>query len=149
MEGCDCAGAEGQARGAYAAGEMGTFDAVATFSSVEHSGLGRYGDAFNPWGDLQAVARAWCVTKAGGYLLLGVPTQDSDEDVLVWNAHRIYGSFWYSHLAANWHQVPNPPRARPQPRSSTDAPVPSPPPTVTGSRQSARAALPAAGAGAM
>lgn len=31
------------------------FDAVVTFSSVEYSGLGRYGDAINPYGDKQGV----------------------------------------------------------------------------------------------
>ena len=35
------------------------FDAVVSFSSLEHSGLGRYGDALNPWGDLIASAQAW------------------------------------------------------------------------------------------
>ena len=34
------------------------FDAVFSFSSIEHSGLGRYGDALNPWGDLIAAAQA-------------------------------------------------------------------------------------------
>lgn len=29
---------------------MERFDAVISYSSVEHSGLGRYGDALNPWG---------------------------------------------------------------------------------------------------
>ena len=37
------------------------FDAVVSFSSIEHSGLGRYGDALNPWGDLIAAAQAWLV----------------------------------------------------------------------------------------
>ena len=35
------------------------FDAVVSFSSIEHRGLGRYGDALNPWGDLIAAAQAW------------------------------------------------------------------------------------------
>ena len=35
------------------------FDAVVSFSSIEHSGLGRYGDALNPWGDLITAAQAW------------------------------------------------------------------------------------------
>ena len=35
------------------------FDVVVTFSSIEHSGMGRYGDPLNPWGDLIASARAW------------------------------------------------------------------------------------------
>ena len=40
------------------------FDAVVSFSSIEHSGLGRYGDALNPWGDLIASAQAWYITWA-------------------------------------------------------------------------------------
>ena len=50
-------------RNLYAMNQLPLFDAIATFSSVEHSGLGRYGDALNPWGDLQAIARAWCLAK--------------------------------------------------------------------------------------
>ncbi|KAJ1487113.1 hypothetical protein T484DRAFT_1787720 [Baffinella frigidus] len=48
-----------EAREAFANGTMPSFDAVVSFSSVEHTGLGRYGDALNPWGDLQTIARAW------------------------------------------------------------------------------------------
>jgi len=83
-------------------GSLTTFDAVASFSSVEHTGLGRYGDGLNPWGDLQTIARAWCVTRAGGGMLLGVPNRGGDR--VEWNAHRNYGPVMYSHLAANWDQ---------------------------------------------
>ena len=59
-------------------GEIGPegrqFDGVVTFSSLEHSGLGRYGDQLNPWGDLIAMSKAWCLTKPGGRMLIGVPT---------------------------------------------------------------------------
>jgi hypothetical protein len=61
-----------QFRKSYLSDTLGTFDAIVTFSSVEHSGLGRYGDALNPWGDIIAIARAWCVTKQGGSLTIGV-----------------------------------------------------------------------------
>ena len=37
----------------------GNFDVIVTYSSLEHSGLGRYGDPLNPWADLIASARAW------------------------------------------------------------------------------------------
>ena len=37
------------------------FDVVVTYSSIEHSGMGRYGDPLNPWGDLIASARAWYI----------------------------------------------------------------------------------------
>jgi len=79
------------------------FDAVVTFSSVEHAGLGRYGDALNPWGDRQALARAWCMAKPGAKLLIGV--MYGAQDVIEFNAHRVYSSFTLSHLLANWKQV--------------------------------------------
>ena len=47
------------------------FDAVVSFSSIEHSGLGRYGEALNPWGDLITMAKTWCLTKPGGKFLIG------------------------------------------------------------------------------
>ena len=59
-------------RSRYIDGTLGLFDAVVSFSSLEHAGLGRYGDALNPWGDILEVARAWCVTKYDGALILGV-----------------------------------------------------------------------------
>jgi hypothetical protein len=50
--------------------ERGTrFDAIVSFSSLEHAGLGRYGDALNPWGDVIQVAKAWCVVKSGGTMV--------------------------------------------------------------------------------
>ena len=90
-----------QARIMYQQGTLGPFDVIVSFSSVEHSGLGRYGDALNPWGDLQAVARMWCVCKSMGYLLLGVM---EGSDAIVWNAHRQYGPIMFPHLTANWRQ---------------------------------------------
>ncbi|GFH62181.1 hypothetical protein CTEN210_18657 [Chaetoceros tenuissimus] len=59
-------------RSAYLNGTLEKFDAVVSYSSIEHSGLGRYGDSLNPFGDIMTVARAWCVTKKGGSLTLGV-----------------------------------------------------------------------------
>ena len=48
-------------------GNIPQFDAMVTFSSIEHSGLGRYGDSLNPWGDLIAMAQSWCLLKPGTY----------------------------------------------------------------------------------
>ena len=59
---------------AFLNGTIGEFDAVVSFSSLEHSGLGRYGEGMHPWGDLVSMAKAWCVMKEGGRLLVGVPT---------------------------------------------------------------------------
>lgn len=71
------------ARRSFLNGSLLLFDAVVTYSSVEHSGLGRYGDALNPWGDLQAMARAWCVCKPGGGLLLGVMEAPRDRKFIM------------------------------------------------------------------
>ncbi len=69
------------------------WDFAFTYSSLEHSGLGRYGDALNPWGDMEAAVQTWCLLKPGGIFFLGLPCKDAScsEDVLVWNAHRFYG----------------------------------------------------------
>jgi hypothetical protein len=67
-----------EARVLFLNGSLGLFDAVVSFSSLEHSGLGRYGDQINPWADLQHMARIWCVCKSGGGLLLGVPQSPGD-----------------------------------------------------------------------
>ncbi|CAC5423914.1 unnamed protein product [Mytilus coruscus] len=74
----------------YLNNTLGTFDAIVTYSSIKHSGLGRNGDALNPWGDIIAIARAWCVTKNGGSLTIGIP-YNHDHEELVFNAHRTYG----------------------------------------------------------
>ena len=84
-------------------GSLGLFDAVASFSSLEHAGLGRYGDKLNPWGDIVAVGQAWCITRGDGLLLLAEPM--AEQDVVLWNEARIYGPVMSPHLLANWEQV--------------------------------------------
>lgn len=83
-------------------GNPPAFDAMVTFSSLEHSGLGRYGDALNPWGDLITMAQTWCLMKPGGRALVGVP---SGADHLYFNTNRLYGKLMSSHLFANWNQI--------------------------------------------
>ena len=82
-------------------GSLGLFDAIVTFSSVEHSGLGRYGDALNPWGDVLEIARAHCVCKDHGSLVIGVMNNDGN-DCLEFNAHRVYGNIRWPYLVSNW-----------------------------------------------
>ncbi|XGW26000.1 hypothetical protein V3C99_006982 [Haemonchus contortus] len=66
----------------------GSFDFAASFSSVEHSGLGRYGDPMDPIGDLREVWKTSCLLKKGGLFFLGLPR---GSDTVVFNLHRIYG----------------------------------------------------------
>lgn len=64
------------------------FDAAIAVSTFEHDGLGRYGDALLPDGDLRAMDKLRCLVKPGGLLYVAVPIA---RDKLVWNMHRIYG----------------------------------------------------------
>ena len=52
-----------------------SFDTVFTYSSLEHTGLGRYGDPITPFGDLEAAAQVWCMVKPGGHFILAVGYQ--------------------------------------------------------------------------
>jgi hypothetical protein len=81
------------------------FDFAITFSSVEHTGLGRYGDALNPFGDYEAIAQIWCMLKPGGLLILGVPLSYSQDGWIVYNAHRVYGWKRLSELTANFRYI--------------------------------------------
>lgn len=75
------------------------FDSIFSYSSLEHDGLGRYGDPFNPVGDFAAVRELNRLLKPGGLLLLGVPTQPEDD--LPFNSGRIYGPLRLPKLIEN------------------------------------------------
>lgn len=55
--------------------------------TVEHIGLGRYGDPIDPEGDLKAINELIRVLKSGGSLLFVTPVGKSR---IEFNAHRIY-----------------------------------------------------------
>ncbi|XP_023331501.1 uncharacterized protein LOC111703704 [Eurytemora carolleeae] len=84
----------------YRKGELPLFDIIISYSSLEHAGLGRYGDALNPWGDILTVARVSCVSKPDAKLIIGVPTAGLDR--IEFNAHRVYGPILYPYLVTNW-----------------------------------------------
>ena len=62
------------------------FDVIVSFSSIEHSGLTRYGDAPHPWGDLVTMAKNWCFLVDDGIAFIGMPT--AQIDTIHFNAHR-------------------------------------------------------------
>lgn len=80
-----------------------SIDFIFSFSSIEHDGLGRYGDPINPFGDLETLARLHCLLPPGGYLFLGIPT--GPIDALVWNAHRIYGKHRLRLIFQDWWEI--------------------------------------------
>ncbi len=66
-------------------------DSVISVSSlcvVEHVGLGRYGDALDPYGSEKAIAELKRIVKPGGDLYLSLPLDD--ENRTYFNAHRAF-----------------------------------------------------------
>lgn len=76
------------------------FDVILSISSIEHDGLGRYGDPLDPDGDLKTMGRIRSsMLKKGGFMLLAVPV---GRDCLCWNAHRVYGPLRLNKLLKGW-----------------------------------------------
>jgi hypothetical protein len=79
------------------------FDFVISISSLEHSGLGRYGDSLNPRGDIDASEEVYCMLKPGGLFFIGLAYAHHSD--IVWNAHRLYGPERMALFAAGYKQV--------------------------------------------
>lgn len=62
-------------------------ESISCMHTVEHIGLGRYGDPIDPSGDLKAIRELQRVTKKGGSILFVTPV---GKKKLRFNAHRIY-----------------------------------------------------------
>ena len=69
--------------------EDNSIDMVTTLHTIEHFGLGRYGDEFDPDGDRKAISNFLRVIKPGGYFLFSVPVTAGDP-CIAFNSHRIY-----------------------------------------------------------
>ena len=67
---------------------LGVYDLVLSYSSIEHSGLGRYGDPVTPLGDLLTFLLMSRCMKPTGMSAHAVPV---GQDLTHFNAHRIYG----------------------------------------------------------
>ena len=66
------------------------YDTIVTFSSIEHSGLGRYGDPLDPNGDIKTMNNIYKNLTENGLVIWGAPV---GKDALSWNVHRVYGPF--------------------------------------------------------
>jgi hypothetical protein len=79
------------------------FDAVWSISSLEHDGLGRYGDPISPDADLAAMAKLRdFLVSTGGLMYLSVP---AGEDAVHWNSGRVYGAKRLVKLLDGWSVV--------------------------------------------
>jgi len=77
------------------------YDCVVTFSSIEHSGLGRYGDTLDPDGDLKAMRDIHGSLKPSGICMWGAPV---GFDAVIWNAHRVYGPIRLPLMFKDFHE---------------------------------------------
>lgn len=64
-----------------------SIESISCMHTIEHIGLGRYGDPMDPNGDLKAIKELMRVVKPGGNLLLVMPV---GKQRIEYNAHRIY-----------------------------------------------------------
>ncbi len=62
-------------------------DSVSCLHTIEHFGLGRYGDSVNPRGHLEGLAQIKRMVAPGGRLLISVPM---GPERVEFNAHRIF-----------------------------------------------------------
>jgi SAM-dependent methyltransferase len=68
--------------------EENSIQSLSCMHTVEHIGLGRYGDPLDPNGDLKAIDELKRVLSPGGNLLFVVPI--GKDAKIMFNAHRIY-----------------------------------------------------------
>jgi SAM-dependent methyltransferase len=65
-----------------------SINSISSMHVVEHIGLERYGDSFDPQGDLKAMRELERVVEPGGQILFVVPV--GKEARIQYNAHRVY-----------------------------------------------------------
>ncbi len=80
----------------------GGADVVALISTLEHVGLGRYGDPLDVDGDRKAMAEAHRLLKPGGHVILTVPY---GYPTVVFNRHRIYDDGRFALVTAGFTPV--------------------------------------------
>lgn len=78
------------------------FDMILSYSSIEHSGLGRYGDDIDPNGDIDTMNTVYDHLNNDGFIGLGIPI---GKDTLVWNANRIYGRYTLPKLVEKFNII--------------------------------------------
>jgi ubiquinone/menaquinone biosynthesis C-methylase UbiE len=64
-----------------------SIECISCMHTIEHIGLGRYGDPIDPDGDIKAINEIKRVVKKGGSILFVVPV---GKPKIAFNAHRIY-----------------------------------------------------------
>jgi len=73
--------------------ETGSVFSISCMHTIEHIGLGRYGDDIDPSGDLKAIKELCRVCAPKGHLIVAVPV---GKERIEFNAHRIYNALKFS-----------------------------------------------------
>jgi hypothetical protein len=79
-----------------------SYDVAIAISVIEHSGLGRYGDALDEDGDIRGMAFYRAMLSLGGLMFLAVPI---GLDNIIGNQHRIYGRKRLPKLLKGWKMI--------------------------------------------
>ena len=66
----------------------GEVSSLSSLCVIEHIGLGRYGDALDPWGSYKAISEISRVFMKGGNLYVSVPV--GEEAAVYFNAYRVF-----------------------------------------------------------
>ena len=75
------------------------FDLGMSISSIEHAGLGRYGDPLDPHADVRAMRELEQIIRDDGLLVLALPV---GRDTVRWNSDRVYGRRRLTLLIERW-----------------------------------------------
>lgn len=83
--------------------ENHNIDLIVSFSSIEHFGLGRYGDELNENGDIEFMKRVYHLLPQKGSCIIGVPVAQEYKLDFPW--HRIYDPERLGKLIENYKIV--------------------------------------------
>lgn len=78
------------------------FDYALSISSIEHDGLGGYGDPLDPEGDFKNMQEMKEWVKPGGLMFFNVPI---GKDLIVFNNCRVYGRIRLPRLLEGWEMI--------------------------------------------
>jgi SAM-dependent methyltransferase len=93
------------------------FDLMCCISTIEHIGLGRYGDPIDPIGDIKMMKAIYNMLKSDGRAILSFPYNKNPESVGIirWNGCRIYNQFRKDLLFKDFNVVEETNLDNPQP----------------------------------
>ncbi|MCB2106645.1 MAG: DUF268 domain-containing protein [Rhodobacteraceae bacterium] len=81
-----------------------SFDAALSLNAIEHFGLGRYGDEFDPEADIKSFREWRRVVRPGGHIIFST-TVNSQGPAVAFNAHRVYSYAQIETLCAGLKRV--------------------------------------------